>query len=400
MKHVVVLMDGVADRPFAGLDGRTPLQAAVTPMLDRFASDGTLGLFHTGVTELPMGSDVGNMAVLGYDPRKYYSGRAPLEALAQGVEMKKGEVAFRANLVHVADGIMDDYSAGHMSTEDGRDLMKVLDKSLGGPKLRFVGGIQYRHLAMLKGSAFEGAKCTPPHDISGQPIAEHLPKGGGGKEIRQIMEDSRLLLEGHEVNRERRRAGKKTGNMVWLWGQGKAVDMPSFESRFGLKGSVITAVDLMRGLGKAVGLDVIEVPGATGWLDSNFKGKAEAALKALKKRDFVYIHLEATDEAGHKGDAAAKVKAVELIDSVVLATLAEGLKGEDYRLLVCPDHATPLEARTHTSEAVPYLIFDSRQATGLGGRYTEAEAGARGAVLTEGWDLMGTFLKKSPAGKA
>lgn len=397
MKHVVVLMDGVADRPFAGLDGKTPLQAARTPCLDRLAADGSLGLFNTGVPELPMGSDVGNMAVLGYDPRRYYSGRAPFEALALGVELKKGEIAFRANLVHVAQGVMDDYSGGHMDTEDGRELMKVLDKSLGSPKLRFAGGTQYRHLAMLKGLGFEGAKCTPPHDITGQPIAEHMPKGSGGKEIRQIMEDSALLLEGHEVNRERRRAGKKTGNMVWLWGQGKAVEMPSFASRFGLKGSMITAVDLLRGLGKAVGLDVIEVPGATGWLDSNFKGKAEAALKSLKKRDFVYIHLEATDEAGHKGDAAAKVKAVELIDQAVLATLVEGLQGQDYRLLVCPDHATPLEARTHTDEAVPYLIYDSRKTTGLGGRYTEAEAAGRGPALVEGWDLMGKFLQQSPA---
>ncbi|HXB96966.1 MAG TPA: cofactor-independent phosphoglycerate mutase [bacterium] len=400
---MVVLMDGVADRPFAGLAGKTPLEAARTPNLDRLCAAGALGTLRTGAPGLPMGSDVGNMSVLGYDPRQYYSGRAPFEALAQGVKMDKGEIAFRANLVHVADGVMDDYSAGHMSTEDGRDLIKVLEKSLGGPKLRFVGGVQYRHLAMFKGSAFEGAKCTPPHDITGKPIEEYLPKGGGGKELRQIMEDSRLILEGHEVNRERRRAGKKTGNMVWFWGQGKAVAMPAFAARWGLKGSVITAVDLMRGLAKATGLEVIEVPGATGWIDSNFKGKAEAALKALAKKDFVYIHMEATDEAGHKGDAAAKVRAIELIDEVVVAALEQGLRGQDWRMLVTPDHATPLEARTHTDEAVPYFIYDSRQngdGAGAKARYTEATARAAGKHFENGWELMAEFLQRQPAAKA
>lgn len=395
MKYVVVLMDGVSDRPCMALGGKTPLEAAHKPNLDRLCAAGWLGTMKTGPESLPMGSDVGNMAVLGYDPTRYYSGRAPLEAKALGVDVKKGEFAFRANLVHVADDIMDDYSAGHISTEEGRELIKMLDKRLGTDKLRLAGGTQYRHLALLKGAGFETAKCTPPHDITGRPFVEFLPKGGGGKELRQFMEDSRLLLEGHEVNRDRRRSGKKTANMVWLWGQGRAVELPSFAERYGLKGSVITAVDLIRGLGAATGLDVIEVPGATGWLDSNFKGKAEAALKSLKKRDFVFVHLEATDEAGHKGDAAAKVKAVELIDSGIVGPIAEGLEGKPWRLLVTPDHATPLETRTHAYDPVPYFIYDSAFGPGGGAPYTEAAAKAAGAPLECGWDLMGSFLDGS-----
>lgn len=394
MKYVVLLMDGVSDRPYGPLGGRTPLEAAHKPNLDRLCALGRGGTMNTGSPELPMGSDVGNMAVLGYDPRTYYSGRAPLEAKALGVEMKKGEIAFRANLVHVEAGRMDDYSAGHLSTEEGRELIKMLDKRLGTDKLRLVGGTQYRHLAMLKGASYEGAKCVPPHDITGQAFEEHYPRGGGGKELRRLMEDSALLLEGHEINRERRRAGKKTANMLWLWGQGRAVDMPSFNRRFGLSGAVITAVDLLRGLGAALGLDVIEVPGATGWLDSNFKGKAEAALKALKKRDFVYIHLEATDEAGHKGDAEAKVKAVELIDAQVLGPLIEGLTGKEWRLLVSPDHATPLETRTHAMDPVPYFIYDSRVDSGLGRPYTEAAAAGAG-FTGDAWDLMPAFLERA-----
>jgi 2,3-bisphosphoglycerate-independent phosphoglycerate mutase len=352
---------------------------------------------NTGVAELPMGSDVGNMAVLGYDPRAYYSGRAPLEAKALGVEVKKGEVAFRANLVHVKDGVMDDYSAGHIGTEDGRELIKMLDKRLGSDKLRLAGGVQYRHLAVIKGSTYEGAKCVPPHDITGKPIAEFLPKGSGGKDLLRIMEDSRLLLEGHEINRERRRDGKKPANMVWLWGQGRSVDMPAFSERYGLKGSMITAVDLMRGLAAALGLENLDVPGATGWLDSNFKGKAEAALKALKKRDFVYVHLEATDEAGHKGDAAAKVKAIELIDELVVGPIAEGLKDKEWRLLVTPDHPTPLALRTHVFEPVPYFVYDSRNASGCGAGYTEAAAAASGSFLEAGWQLMPAFLERAEA---
>jgi 2,3-bisphosphoglycerate-independent phosphoglycerate mutase len=397
MKYIVLLLDGVGDHPQESLGGRTPLQAAHKPNLDRLCALSRQGLMMPGVPELPIGSDVGNMAVLGYDPRQYYSGRAPFEAFNLGVTLKKGEVAFRCNLVNVKDGIMDDYSAGHMNTEDGRELIKMLDKRLGSDKVRFVGGTQYRHITIIKGAGYENAKCTPPHDISGKPIEEFLPKGTNGKELRQLMEDSRFLLEGHEVNRERRHDGKKTANMIWFWGQGKHVDMPSFDTRYKMKGSVISAVDLIKGLGRSLGLDSIEVPGATGWLDSNFKGKAEAGLKALKKKDFLFLHLEATDEAGHKGDAAAKVKALELIDEQVLGTLLKGLEGEDFRLYVTPDHATPTELKTHALEPVPFFVYDSTQPVEGGSAYTEAHAAATGRNVAQGWDIMPEFLQRAPA---
>jgi 2,3-bisphosphoglycerate-independent phosphoglycerate mutase len=395
VKYAVILCDGMSDHPQPELGGKTPMQAAKKPNMDRLCALGKTGLMNTGTPELPMGSDVGNMAVLGYDPRKYYSGRAPLEARNLGVELKKGETAFRCNLVHVKDGVMDDYSAGSIGTEDARELIKMMDKRVGGDKLRFVGGTQYRHLALFKGAGFEAVKCTPPHDISGQKIEGYLPGGAKGKELAQLMLHSQFLLEGHEVNRERRREGKKTANMIWLWGQGRGVEMPGFESRFGVKGSVISAVDLIKGLGRALGLDVVEVPGATGWIDTNFKGKLEAGLKSLKKKDFVFLHFEVTDEAGHKGDHATKVAGIEKIDELVLGPLVEGLKGQDFKVLVVPDHPTPLETRTHANEPVPYFIYDSRKQDGGSGLpYDEASAAGAGPVLLEGWNLMENFIKE------
>ncbi|MES2201444.1 MAG: cofactor-independent phosphoglycerate mutase [candidate division FCPU426 bacterium] len=393
MKYLVLLCDGMSDHPQPGLGNKTPMQVAVKPNMDRLCSQGETGLLNTGVAELPMGSDVGNLTVLGYDPRKYFTGRAPLEAKNLGVELSKGETAFRCNLVHVKDGVMDDYSAGHLDTESGRELIKMLNKRLGAPGVRFAGGTQYRHLLMIKGAGFENARCTPPHDISGKPIADYLPQGAKNKELRKLMEDSTFLLEGHEVNRERRAAGKKTANMIWLWGQGRGMELPSFDSRYGVKGSVISAVDLIKGLGRYAGLEVVEVPGATGWIDTDFKGKAEAGIKALKKRDFLFLHFEVTDEAGHKGDAAVKVKGIEEIDSKVLGPMLEALKGQDLRIMVLPDHSTPLELKTHIFEPVPYFIWDSRATSGSGLPFDEASALSTGRHLVEGWDLMGRFIK-------
>jgi 2,3-bisphosphoglycerate-independent phosphoglycerate mutase len=396
MKYLVLLCDGMSDHPQAELGGKTPMQVAKKPNMDRLCAAGQTGLAYTGVAELPMGSDVGNLAVLGYDPRKYFTGRAPLEAKNLGVEIGKGEVAFRCNLVHVKDGVMDDYSAGHMDTESGRELIKMLGKRLGTDKIRFAGGTQYRHLTLIKGAGFENARCTPPHDISGQAIEGFLPQGAKHSELRQLMQDSQFLLEGHEINRERRREGKKTANMIWLWGQGKAMELPSFESRFGVRGSVISAVDLIKGLGRYAKLDVVEVPGATGWIDTNFKGKAEAGIKALKKKDFLFLHFEVTDEAGHKGDAATKIKGIEEIDAQVLGPMLEALEGHELRVLVIPDHPTPLETRTHAFEPVPYLIWDSR-GPGVSGSsglpYDEVSAKSTGKLLVEGWNLMEQFIK-------
>jgi 2,3-bisphosphoglycerate-independent phosphoglycerate mutase len=367
--------------------------------MDGLAAKSKVGLAWTGVKELPMGSDVGNMAVLGYDPRKYYSGRAPLEAKAMGVELKKNEVVFRCNLVHVAGGQMEDYSAGQIGTDDAKPLVRMLDERLGSKTLRFIPGIQYRHLAVLAGAGFEEALCVAPHDIMGQPIEGHLPRGKKGSVLKQLMLDSQLLLEGHEINRERRREGKKTANMAWMWGQGKGIQLPDFKGLRGLEGGVISAVDLVRGLGMAAGLEVIKVPGTTGWLDTNWSGKAEAALKFLKKHDFVYVHLEATDEAGHQGDPAAKVQAIELIDNLVLAPILKGLQDQPFRILIMPDHPTPCDVRTHTYEPVPYLYYDSSRDQAGPAAFDELSAQGRGEAL-EAWTLMDTLAAPEPVPQA
>jgi 2,3-bisphosphoglycerate-independent phosphoglycerate mutase len=399
MKQVVLLCDGMADHALPALGGKTPMQAARKPAMDGLAAKSKVGLAWTGVKELPMGSDVGNMAVLGYDPRKYYSGRAPLEAKAMGVELKKNEVVFRCNLVHVAGGQMEDYSAGQIGTDDAKPLVRMLDERLGSKTLRFIPGIQYRHLAVLAGAGFEEALCVAPHDIMGQPIEGHLPRGKKGSVLKQLMLDSQLLLEGHEINRERRREGKKTANMAWMWGQGKGIQLPDFKGLRGLEGGVISAVDLVRGLGMAAGLEVIKVPGTTGWLDTNWSGKAEAALKFLKKHDFVYVHLEATDEAGHQGDPAAKVQAIELIDNLVLAPILKGLQDQPFRILIMPDHPTPCDVRTHTYEPVPYLYYDSSRDQAGPAAFDELSAQGRGEAL-EAWTLMDTLAAPEPVPQA
>jgi 2,3-bisphosphoglycerate-independent phosphoglycerate mutase len=399
MKQVVLLCDGMADHALPALGGKTPMQAARKPAMDGLAAKSKVGLAWTGVKELPMGSDVGNMAVLGYDPRKYYSGRAPLEAKAMGVELKKNEVVFRCNLVHVAGGQMEDYSAGQIGTDDAKPLVRMLDERLGSKTLRFIPGIQYRHLAVLAGAGFEEALCVAPHDIMGQPIEGHLPRGKKGSVLKQLMLDSQLLLEGHEINRERRREGKKTANMAWMWGQGKGIQLPDFKGLCGLEGGVISAVDLVRGLGMAAGLEVIKVPGTTGWLDTNWSGKAEAALKFLKKHDFVYVHLEATDEAGHQGDPAAKVQAIELIDNLVLAPILKGLQDQPFRILIMPDHPTPCDVRTHTYEPVPYLYYDSSRDQAGPAAFDELSAQGRGEAL-EAWTLMDTLAAPEPVPQA
>jgi len=378
MKRLVLLCDGMSDHPQDALGGKTPLQAARKPNLDRLAAAGELGLAWTGVKELPMGSDVGNLSVMGYDPRKYYGGRAPLEAKNLGVELKKGETVFRCNLVHVEKGVMDDYSGGHIDSADAKYLIKMLQDRLGSKTVRFIPGTQYRHLMVIAGAGFDEAACVPPHDIMGQPIESHWPHGKKCGILKQIMLDSQLLLEGHEVNRDRRSAGKKTANMIWLWGQGKGVELPSFKSLHNLDGAVISAVDLINGLGIAAGLEVVKVPGATGWLDTNWSGKAEAAIKAFKKKDFVYLHLEATDEAGHKGDPAAKVQAIELIDEKVLGPILAALEGQPHRILVMPDHPTPCELRTHSFEAVPYVLYESGKDAASGLPLDEASAASTG----------------------
>jgi 2,3-bisphosphoglycerate-independent phosphoglycerate mutase len=354
MKLVILLGDGMADRPLAALQGRTPLQAAKKPNMDRLALRGRSGQALTVPEGFPPGSDVANLSVMGYAPSLYYSGRAPLEAAAMDVALGKADIAFRCNFVTIENGVMKDYSAGHISSEEGRELIEALKPLV--PEQRLYAGVSYRNLLVLQAGA--KAVCTPPHDISDQPVAEHLPRGPESERLIELMQAARPILESHPVNARRIAAGKLPANAIWLWGQGPAPAMPSFSERYGKKGAMISAVDLLKGIGRYAGLEVIDVPGATGNIDTNYEGKVQATLEALKSCDFVYLHIEAPDEAGHEGNIELKVKAIELFDERVVGPIVEGLEksGEDWRVLLLPDHATPISIKTHSRDPVPFTI--------------------------------------------
>jgi len=394
MKYLVLIPDGSADDPRQELEGLTPLQAARTPNFDRLARAGLVGLSRTIPDGFAPGSDVANLCVLGYDPHLYYSGRAPLEAASLGIALQEGDVAFRCNLVCVEEGIMRDFSAGHIDTESATAIISFLQHNLGTGGATFYPGLSYRHIMVSRGRALE-AHCTPPHDISGKPYEAHLPSGSGGSWLRGLMEVSARLLADNPVNRRRVSEGKVPANMIWLWGQGTAPKMPTFTERFGLAGSVISAVDLVKGLGKYAGLEIVEVPGATGWLDTDYEAKARYALAELQTKDFVYVHVEAPDEASHSGDSTAKVEAIERFDTLLLGTLMEGLaKYPEFRILIMPDHATPLATKTHNSEPVPFLVYDPVRKGDRDQAFDEASAAASELRFENGWELMEWFLNK------
>jgi 2,3-bisphosphoglycerate-independent phosphoglycerate mutase len=345
---------------------------------------------------------------MGYDPRKYYTGRSPLEAASIGVHLEPDDVAFRCNLVTLkavssgpADArrvktLMEDFSAGHISTQEARTLIEAIDSELGSDRIRFYPGVSYRHLMVWKGGR-DRLECTPPHDIQDREIIDYLPRGEGDDVINGLMQASAPLLASHPVNKSRLESGKRSANSIWLWGQGRRPSMPTFREKYGLEGAVISAVDLTKGIGIYAGFEVISVPGATGWIDTNYVGKAEHALFALKQKDIVYLHVEAPDEAGHTGDARNKVKAIEDFDEFVVGNIMHGMRQfDEYRILALPDHPTPLEIRTHSAEPVPYVIYDNR-AERAGGpvSYDEAIAQRQGIlVFEEGHLLMDHFLRK------
>jgi len=409
VKYIILLGDGMADRPHADLGGKTCLQAAKTPNMDLLASRGQVGMVRTVPEGFPPGSDVANLSVMGYDPRKYYSGRSPLEAASIGVELGPHDVAFRCNLVtlHLAGGksdvsgkgrraIMEDFSAGHITTEEARILIEEIDSKLGSDHLRFYPGVSYRHLMVWKGGK-DKIECTPPHDIQDKDILDYLPRGEGDDVINALMEESTELLLAHPVNKARQESGKRMANSIWLWGQGKRPSMPTFREKFGIEGSMISAVDLTKGIGIYAGFDVINVPGATGWLDTNYVGKAEHALFSLKTKDIVYVHVEAPDEAGHTGDLKSKLKAIEDFDEFVVGNIIHGMKQfDEYRIMVLPDHPTPIELRTHSSDPVPFIIYDNtRERQGEPISYDEQIAIRKDALFVEeGHTLMELFLKK------
>jgi len=387
MKYVVLLGDGMADRPLDALGGRTPLQAAKIPNMNWVAKEGRNGQALTVPEGFPPGSDVANLSVLGYEPGKYYTGRAPLEAAAMGVHLDDADIAFRCNFVTVRDGIMEDYSAGHITSEEGRELVRALKPLMPGERL--YAGVSYRNLLVLK--AGDEAVCTPPHDISDQPIDDHMPRGKDSKLLIDLMESARPVLASHPVNLRRVAEGKRPASMIWLWGQGPAPVMPSFQSKFGLQGAMISAVDLLKGIGAYARLRVISVPGATGTINTNYEGKVQAALQALKALDFVYLHVEAPDEASHEGELDEKIRAIELFDRRVVGPVIEGLRssGEDWRVLLLPDHATPISIKTHSRDPVPFAMVGEGIAPDSVNRFDEAEAKRGGFGLTDATSLMG-----------
>lgn len=401
MKYIVIVPDGMADRPLKELDGKTPLMVAFKPNMDRLASEGTVGIVRTIPQGFHPGSDVANLGILGYAPKRYYTGRAPLEAASIGVKLSENDVAYRCNLVTLkfnkdkTRAIMEDYSAGHISTEEARQLIKALNEALSDESISFYSGVSYRHLMVWKNGITE-CECTPPHDITGKEITDYLPSGKADQVLRALMLKSVSILEGHPLNKERLHKGLKPANSIWLWGQGKRPSMPTFKEKYGLSGSIISAVDLTKGIGIYAGLDVINVPGSTGYIDTNYIGEAEYGINSLKEHDFVYIHIEAPDEVSHEGNIEKKIKAIEDIDALVIGTVLRMLKSYDeYRILILPDHATPISVKTHTEEPVPFIFYDSRKRYANKIRFDENISTLKEIVkIEESHRLMDFFIKE------
>ena len=393
MKYALLIGDGMADWPIEALGNRTPLEYADTPNMDRIASMGTIGQVATVPPGMQPGSDVANLALLGYDPRSYYNGRAPIEAASLGVSLAENETAFRCNLVNIEDEKMVDYSAGHITTNEAHSIIYDLKKQCATEKIKFFPGVSYRHL-MVYTDFPEGAVTTPPHDISGKQVISYLPQGEGAELLGALMEQARFVLGTSSVNRERKEAGKLPVTDIWLWGQGKAISLPSMAQRFGLTGSVISAVDLVRGIGILAGLHVCKVEGATGYLGTNYAGKVDAACKALEEQDLVYLHVEAPDETGHEGILEKKILAIEEFDRNVVGEMLQFQSERgDLRILVSPDHATPLSIRTHSAEAVPFILCGPGISSDSGKSYSENDS--QGVAPISGPELFDRFIKKT-----
>ena len=397
MKYVVVVLDGASDYPIDMLGGKTPLEVADTPFMDSLAKAGVLGRVKTVPKGFIPSSDVANLSLLGYDPNLYYSGRGPLEAANLGVDLGENDLAFRCNLITETDGKLADYSAGHITNKEAKILMEHINKSLGSDKIEFFFGTSYRNLMVIRGAKeleLNKLKYSAPHDIMGQDITKHMPQGNNSQIITDLINRSKGILEGHEINKVRIDLGENPANMIWLWGCGVKPAMPFFKKLFGLSGAVISAVDLIKGIGKIIGFEVLKVEGATGYYDTNYQGKAQAALEAFDRVDFVFIHIEATDEAGHNQDLRMKITCLERIDKMVVGPLVEKLRDKDFRILITPDHPTPIALRTHTDEPVPFLIAGSGIVKDELLSYSEIEAQNSSLYFDNGLDLMKYFLGK------
>ena len=396
MKVIILLGDGMSDIAYNELGNKSPLQYAATPNMDFMAQHGQVGLAHTVPAGLPPGSDVANLSVFGYDPRTCYTGRSPLEAISMGVDLGPDDVAFRMNLVTLkpqgSSIYMQDFSAGHISTAEARELVDTLQKELGSSEIEFHAGVGYRHLMVWRGGK-DGMRTTPPHDISGKAILDSLPRGEGAEMLNNIMNHAQMVLHNHHINMKRKEEGNHPANSVWLWGHGKTPRIETYREKYGLTGAVISAVDLIKGIGICAGLDIINVEGATGYIDTNYLGKGVAALAALEDHDFVYVHVEAPDEASHEGIMQHKLQAISDFDRQVVGTVLEGIKKfGDYAILCMPDHPTPVKLMTHTSEPVPFVIYRGGAGEGNGAvSYDEFQAKGTGLVI-EGHLLLSQLL--------
>ena len=403
MKYLVMLCDGMADEPNEALGNSTPMERANKPCMDSLAAKAEVGIVKTVAEGLKPGSDVANLSVLGYEPAVYYSGRSPLEAASIGIDLKDTDVTLRCNLVTLSDDedyenkTILDYCADDISSEEAKILIEYIQEKLGNDVFRFYPGVSYRHcLVWSNGNPHPGV-LTPPHDITGKVITDYIPKGEAVDELYDLMKKSYDLLKDHPVNQARIARGKRPANSIWLWGEGTKPLLDNFSEKFGIKGSMISAVDLLKGIAICAGMNSVDVEGATGYLDTNFDGKCKAAIEEFKNgADLVYVHVEAPDECGHRGEIENKVKAIEMIDEHILGPLVEFLKGyDDFAVLVCPDHPTPLSIRTHTSTPVPYLIYDSKNEINSGVKvFCEKEARETGNYIEKGFTMMNYFLTK------
>ena len=400
MKYAIVLYDGMADYPVPALNGKTPMEVANKPIFDSLAQKGEVGLVKTVADGLKPGSDIANLSVLGYDPKVYHKGRSPLEAANIGVQMLETDVALRCNLVTLSDEenyedkTMIDYSAGDISSEEAAEIIKTVSEHFGNDTFNFYNGVSYRHCLIVHGGTTELGKMTPPHDISKRVIGEYLSDHKNADKLISMMKESYNLLKDHPVNKKRIEEGKLPANSIWFWGEGTCTTLPSFQELYGLKGSIITAVDLLGGIGFLANMNTPKVEGVTGYLDTNFVGKAEAAVEEWKNgQDLVYLHFEAPDECGHRNEPENKVRAIELIDSLVLPVLLDYLKSQgDFKIMILPDHPTPIVTMTHASDPVPYMIYSSVKESDGVESINENTAKETGIYIPDGTKLMQKFI--------
>lgn len=396
MKYVVIVGDGMADHPLDELNGKTPLQIANKPNMDYIALKGRNGILRTIPEKMQPGSDIANLSVLGYDPIKYYTGRGPIEAVSLGINLRENDTAFRCNLVTLEHNRMKDYSAGHIDSGEAKKLIETINNTLGSRSIRFYNGVSYRHILVIAESVTENTQCTPPHDITDKIIESYLPRGEGSEILLEIMEKSQEILKNHPINIKRIQEGKKPANSIWPWGQGKKPNLQSFKEKFGVKGAIISAVDLIKGIGMLIGLQVIEVPGATGYYNTNYTGKADSALKSLENTDFIYLHVEAPDEAGHAGDIENKIKAIENIDEKILGKILNKISdlSEHYKIAILPDHPTPIKIKTHIGDPVPVAIYTNNEKGDGVSRFDETSAKEGSLGLLIGEQFMKLLIKK------